>query len=113
MSKDKKLDTCNLSEITLDGVAFVRKDSLPSPPTGNRAVVVMDRGWIMAGDVEYRDGRIYLTRVVHVRGWDSIGFDGMIDNPKSEKVKLRKLKDCDMPMECELFKVPVDDSWGL
>ena len=32
----------------------------------NRAVVVVDRGWIFAGDVHRENGRIRLTRAVWV-----------------------------------------------
>ena len=31
---------------------------MPEVPIGNRAVVVVDRGWIWAGDVEEKDGKI-------------------------------------------------------
>ena len=102
--------------ISIDNVVYVRKDSLqPVAKPGKRAVVVMDRGWIMAGDVEYKEGRIYLTRVIHVRKWDSVGFDGMVKDPSSSKVKpyLFPLPDCDFPCTTELFKIPISDNWGM
>jgi aspartokinase-like uncharacterized kinase len=79
-----------------------------------RAVLVLDRGWIFAGDVTETDGHVRLTRAVHVRNWSSIGFDGMIANPDSDNVTLKRLDHCvDFPVEAELFRVPVGDSWGL
>ena len=48
--------------ITVDGIEYA-----PVKPTpGTRAVVVVDRGWIFAGDVTRKDGRILLTNAVHV-----------------------------------------------
>ena len=44
---------------------------------GNRAVVVVDRGWIFAGDIRRENGRIYLTRAVWVFRWEAIGFNGV------------------------------------
>lgn len=99
--------------IKIDEVEYVRKDSICTKPTGNRAVVVVDRGWIFAGDVKRENGRIYLARAIHVFRWESIGFDGMIGNPKSNKVTLRKISDVEIPEGAEVFCVPVEENWGL
>jgi len=93
---------------------YVRKDSVPARPAGTRAVIVVDRGWIFAGDVTRADGRITLTRAVHVFRWESIGFDGMIANPSSSKVTLKPLSvPVEIPEGSEIFSVPVHDSWGM
>jgi hypothetical protein len=95
--------------ITVNGVEYA-----PVQPNGNRAVVVVDRGWIFAGDVTEADGRIRLSRVVWVFRWESIGFDGVIANPKSSKVTLKPMQhDVDLPADTELFRVPVDQNWGI
>ena len=95
--------------ITIDGIEYVPKNKA----TGNRAVVVVDRGWVFAGDVTDKDGRIRIDNALHVFKWDSIGFDGMIADPKSEKVTLKKLTSCvELPAGAEVFRVPVDDKWG-
>ena len=69
----------NLSaeKVSINGVDYVRADSVSveSKPTGNRCVVVVDRGWIFAGDVTRASGRITLTRAVWLRNWSDIGFD--------------------------------------
>jgi hypothetical protein len=108
-------DSCSLKEITLDGIKYVRVDSLATPPIpGKRYVLVLDRGWIVAGDVTEANGRIKVTRAIHVRSWDSIGFDGMIAAPKGGKVTLRPLPNgFDVPADSELFRVPVADDWGV
>ena len=100
-----------MKSIVVDGVEFIEK---PVEPTGDRAVVVVDRGWIFAGDVRRENGRIYLTRAVHVFRWESIGFDGMIAEPKSSKVTLKALTHTvEVPSGAEVFCVPVADDWGL
>ena len=106
----------NVKEIELNGEKYIRKSDAAADhgKPGKRAVLVLDRGWIIAGDVEDVEGRIKVTRALHVRGWDSIGFDGMIVNPKDPKVRLRPIPNgFDCPADAEIFRVPVEDSWGL
>ena len=98
-------------KIVINGVEYVRADARP---TGTRAVVVVDRGWIFAGDVVRENGRIRLDRAVWVFRWESVGFDGVIADPKSAKVTIRPIPNgVDLPEGAEIFLVPVDDSWGL
>ena len=97
--------------IEINGVEYVRADA---QQVGTRAVVVVDRGWIFAGNVTRENGRIRLDRAVWVFRWESIGFDGMIANPKSSRVTIRSMPNgVDLPEGAEIFCVPVDDSWGL
>ena len=63
--------------IKIDDVEYVRSDMVKAPITGSRAVIVVDRGWIFAGDVVRENGRIKITRAIHVFRWESIGFDGI------------------------------------
>jgi hypothetical protein len=106
----------DLNKVTINGVEYVRADSIPSVSkvTGKRAVVVLDRGWIYAGDVTDENGRIKLSRAVHVLSWSSIGFYGMIANPKSSNVNIKPIPNgVDAPSDSELFRIPVDDNWGV
>ena len=99
-----------MEEVIIDVEVFVPKNKV----VGNRAVVVVDRGWIFAGDVRRENGRIYLSRAVHVFRWESIGFDGMLANPKSDKVTIKTLSnDVEIPAGSEIFSIPVGDQWGL
>jgi hypothetical protein len=56
--------------------------------------------------------RIYLSNALHVFKWESLGFAGMIDDPKKAKADLRKVSDVDIPEGAEVFCVPVADEWG-
>jgi hypothetical protein len=78
---------------------------------GNRAVVVVDRGWIFAGDVTEHDGRIRLSRAVWVFRWESCGFAAVIDDPS--KADIRPHADLDISARAEIFRIPVADEWGL
>jgi hypothetical protein len=78
---------------------------------GNRAVIVVDRGWIFAGDVVRENGRIKLSRALHVFKWESVGFAGMLENTTT--ADLRQIADVDIPEGSEIFCVPVHESWGL
>lgn len=99
--------------ISIDNVEYVRADTLPSKPAGNRAIVVVDRGWIFAGDVTRENGRIYLSNALHVFKWASNGFSGVVDNPKAAGAVLKNIADVDIPAGAEVFCVPVSDDWGL
>lgn len=102
-----------IEKISINGTEYVRADSVKAPVVGNRAVIVVDRGWIFAGDVTRENGRIKLSRALHILRWESIGFNGMIEAPKSNKVTIKPLADIDMPADAEIFAIPVDSSWGL
>jgi len=104
----------DIQQIEVNGVSYVRADSVSTPqPNGKRAVVVVDRGWIFAGDVTEENGRIRLARVLHVFSWQNIGFSGMVADPKKGKADLRPCADVDIPKDAEIFRVNVGDSWGL
>jgi hypothetical protein len=104
-----------INEIEVNGVKYVRADqAAATAPSGIRAVIVVDRGWIFAGDVTQENGRIKLSRAVWVLRWESIGFDGMVRDPKSSKVQIRPVENgVDIPADAEVFRVPVVDNWGL
>lgn len=101
----------SIDTIKINEVEYVRKDQIEAKPNGNRAIIVVDRGWIFAGDVTRENGRIKLSRALHVFKWESVGFAGMIENTK--KADLRKIADVDIPEDAEIFCVPVHESWGL
>jgi hypothetical protein len=96
----------------VNGVEYVRADSIPAvKPSGNRAVVVVDRGWIFAGDVTRENGRIALSRAVWVFKWESCGFAKVIED--ASKADIRPIANIDIPEGAEVFCVPVSADWGL
>ena len=97
-----------METITINGVEYAPATSRPE---GNRAVVVVDRGWIFAGDVTRENGRIYLSRAVWVFSWESCGFSKVIEDPNNADI--RPMADVDIPEGAEIFCVPVHEQWGL
>lgn len=96
-----------MENVIINGIEYapvVRK-------TGNRAVVVVDRGWIFAGDVERKNGRIYLTRAVWVFKWEAVGFAAVVADPSNADI--RSIDDVELPDVSEIFSIPVDENWGL
>ena len=99
-----------MDNVVINGIEYAPVNKA----NGNRAVVVVDRGWIFAGDVTRKDGRILLSRALHVFKWgESIGFSGMIESPKKARADLRPVADVDIPEGAEIFCVPVAAEWGL
>jgi hypothetical protein len=106
------MTSAELSSISVNGVEYVRADSIPAAkPNGNRAVIVVDRGWIFAGDITRENGRIRISRAVWVFRWESCGFAKVIEDPSNADI--RPMADVDMPEGAEIFCVPVSDNWGL
>ena len=97
-----------MATITLNGREYAPVVARP----GTRAVIVLDRGWIFAGDVTRENGRIHITRAVWVFRWERIGFAAVIADPKAEGVDIRPCSDVDAPAGAELFAIPVADDWG-
>lgn len=83
--------------------------------SNKRVVMVLDRGWIIAGDrVRYRNGRQVLRNAVHVFRWEQIGFARMLTEWQTSKVVLHKMDhDPEIAAGTELFSVPVEKGWGL
>ena len=107
--------TASLSTIQINGITYAPVGSQTTVPTGNRAVVIIDRGWIFAGDVETDEVTkdLVIHNAIHVFRWESIGFTGVLANPKDSKVTLKKSPyPVRVPSGSVIFTVPVDDNWG-
>ena len=112
--------------IVIDGTEYIRKDSslaastpkrrLAAIAAGGREVVVIDRGWIFAGDVErsQESGDLTIYNAIHVFRWENIGYTGVLENPTSDKVVLKTCKyPVKVPAGSVIFTNPVDDNWGI
>jgi len=107
----ESMTTCK--EVNINGADYIRKD-LVEQPNGNRCVVVVDRGWIYAGDVTEENGRIYLDRAVWLFKWSSIGFASVLEDPTQKGIDIRKMPTrVDVPARSEIFRCPVGDDWGM
>lgn len=103
-----------MNKLTVNGIEFIQADQAQVPVEGTRAVVVVDRGWIFAGDVTRQNGRVKLARAVWVYCWEEVGFDGVIKDPTHEKVTIKPFPNgVDLPEGAEIFSVPVQNNWGI
>ena len=98
-----------MSEVIIDGVIYVPKKK----KVGTRAVVVVDRGWIFAGDLTRENGRIQLSNALWLFRWEEVGFAAVVKDPIKAKADLRPIDDVDIPEASEVFCVPVGDAWGM
>lgn len=99
-------------EIVVDGETYVKRSALPVVPAGSRVVLVVDRGWVFAGDLTEKNGRIYLDNALHVFGWSN-GFAQLLADPSKAKADLRKLTTrVDVPAASEVFRAPVPADWA-
>lgn len=110
-----------MEEIIINGERYVKAGS---QARGNRAVYIIDRGWIYAGDAVSIDeetkepdpnGTYWrLDNAVWVFRWEEVGFNGVIDDPKSSKVDIRRMSNpVEVPKGSVIFRVPVSQDWGL
>ena len=109
--------TATLSTLEINGVTYapVGSGNANSLPSGNRHVVVIDRGWIVAGDVTVDEvtKELIVSDALHVFRWESIGFSGVLENPTSDKVVLKKMPyPVKVPAGSVIFTVPVPSDWG-
>jgi len=124
MSANKGIENLTIGEVK---AKLAEADELrqimghaPAPTTTDnaglyegRAVVVIDRGWILAGDQELIGDHLRLTNAVHVFRWESIGFPRLLEEWKSDKCDLRKVADALVPLSSIIFRIPVAGGWGL
>ena len=59
-----------MSNVIIDEYAPVKRE------VGKRAIIVVDRGWVFAGDVTRKDRRITLTNAVWLFRWESVWVRG-------------------------------------
>lgn len=107
--------TASISTIEINGVEYAPVGSQTTVHSGNRAVCVIDRGWIFAGDVETDEVTkdLVIHNAIHVFRWESIGFTGVLANPKDGKVTLKTSPyPVRVPSGSVIFTVPVDENWG-
>ena len=97
-----------MEQLIINGELYVRAGS-----PGTRHVLVVDRGWIFAGDLSEENGRIYLDRAVWVFRWESVGFSAVVADPKKAKADIRPMSTrVDVPRDAEVFRLPVPEDWG-
>jgi hypothetical protein len=110
------IDDLTLGQIReIQAMACAPKKGKALAIESKRVILVVDRGWIFAGDQSLTtDGYIRLDNAVHVRSWSGVGFDGVVSMVDPSKVVLKKMAEpVEVPRNSVIFRVPVSDKWGL
>ena len=105
---------CQVLEV--NGLRYVRETAAgpTALPASNRAVFVIDRGFIYAGDWSLSNGEYTLASAVNLRRYESIGFEGVLADPKSSKATIVAMPyPVVVPAGSVLFRIPVPQGWGL
>ena len=106
-----------INEIKINGVDYVRKDSIPEQQivTGDIKIVVLQRGWIFIGRFERIENNCKLYNAYNLRFWGTTkGLGELVDGPTSTT----KLDKCETPVEFDwltvLFTIPLNpEKWKL
>jgi len=103
------------SVLEVNGVRYVPEAAGPALlPVGNRVLFVVDRGFIYAGDCSLADGQYTLANAVNLRSYKEIGFEGVLQDPKSNKATIVRMPyPVIIPTGSVLFFIPVPKGWGL
>jgi hypothetical protein len=83
------MTTINHNTLTLNGVEYVRADSVPEAVAiGPVRIIVADRGWVFVGNCEdHENGSVTITNCRNIRKWGTTaGLGELIDGPKSGTV---------------------------
>jgi hypothetical protein len=79
--------------------------------TGDRFIVVLDRGWIFIGDLAI-DGPVHtLSRARNIRTWQRGGFGGLTQSAKVSQATLDDCADIQYAASAEIFRVRVGEDW--
>lgn len=80
---------------------------------GDRHIVVLDRGWIFAGDMSLdKETNVYtLSNCVNIRKWETGGFGGLTLSAKVSKATLNECSLIRFHASAMIFCVPIDGDW--
>jgi len=97
--------------ILIDGICYIPESTRP---TGNREVVVCERGWIFVGDVTERtaDGYLDIANAANLRKWGKTGFGGALTDPKGAEVQLDPCPPLSVRLAAVLTRHPVGEEWN-
>jgi hypothetical protein len=77
--------------ISVNGVEYVRKDSVNETITGNIKIVILQRGWVMVGYFERNGNECKLSKASVIRSWGTTkGLGEIASNGPTKDTKLDK-----------------------
>lgn len=80
----------NAETISVNGIEYVKKDSVNQTITGNIKIVILQRGWVMVGYFERNGNDCKLSKASVIRSWGTTKGLGEIANGPTKDTKLDK-----------------------
>ena len=79
--------------IKIDEVEYIRADAIPMTPSKKR-IVVLQRGWVVVGDVREEDNHVYISNASVIRVWGTTkGLGEIASSGPTKDTKLDKCPD--------------------
>lgn len=79
---------------------------------GDRHIIVLDRGWIFAGDMSQDEKGVYtVLNCKNVRKWSKGGFGGLTKSAKKSEAVLDDCEPVRFYSKSMIFCVPIGDDW--
>lgn len=103
-----------LNKISLDGVEYVRADQYKAEPKGPTKIVVLQRGWMLVGEMEKEGTTCKLKNAAVIRSWGTTkGLGELAQNGPQPSTKLDK---CNGLVEFDVLTVVLsisvnEDKW--
>ena len=103
--------------ISVDGVDYVRADSVLLVPDGNRHIVFLDRGFIFEGVLTLQEGEdgafgtYTLTDCSNIRKWSRGGIGGLLKSAVESGATLDPSPDVRFQEASEIFMAPTPLGW--
>ena len=100
-------------KITIDEVEYVRADSVDVKPT-KKQIVVLQRGWIVIGDVSKTETEITINNCSVIRVWGTTkGLGEIAQNGPTSNTKLDPCPPVSMhPLTVVMYMNVNEDKWG-
>ena len=89
------------------------KGTASAAPTGDKHLVVLDRGWIFYGSLSYNNdtGTYTLSDCKNVRYFKKVGFGGLTKGAKKAEAVLDACEPIVFKESAMIFKTPVKVDW--
>jgi hypothetical protein len=80
---------------------------------GDRHITVLDRGWIMVGNMSLdKDTGVYtMTDCANIRSFKKVGFGGLTQGAKNAEAVLDKCAPIKFHARAMIFCVPISEGW--
>ncbi|MCP4570350.1 MAG: hypothetical protein GY841_22440 [FCB group bacterium] len=80
--------------------------------TGDRHLVVLDRGWVFAGNLSQDEHGVFtINNCKNVRKWSSGGFGGLALSAKNSGAVLDDCAPVKFEASARIFVSPISESW--